>query len=33
LGFEGNELQLHQILATRTAPDAPPYPLRPDWLP
>jgi cyclopropane-fatty-acyl-phospholipid synthase len=33
LGFESNDLQLHQILATRTTPDAPAFPLRPDWAP
>jgi cyclopropane-fatty-acyl-phospholipid synthase len=32
LGFESNDLQLHQILATRTDAAAAPYPLRPDWI-
>jgi cyclopropane-fatty-acyl-phospholipid synthase len=32
LGFERNELQLHQILATRTTADGDAsFPLRPDW--
>ncbi|RIV36033.1 class I SAM-dependent methyltransferase [Micromonospora radicis] len=34
LAFERNGIQLHQVLATRNAPDAASgYPLRPDWLP
>ena len=34
MGFEANELQLHQVLATKTAPDgASTFPLRPDWTP
>jgi cyclopropane-fatty-acyl-phospholipid synthase len=34
MGFERNELQLHQILATRTsAAGESQYPLRPDWTP
>jgi cyclopropane-fatty-acyl-phospholipid synthase len=32
LGFDGNDLQLHQILATRTTAGADDYPLRPDWV-
>jgi cyclopropane-fatty-acyl-phospholipid synthase len=31
LSFERNALQLHQVLATRTSPGAPRFPLRPDW--
>ena len=34
LAFERNEIQLHQILATKTTPDGvSSYPLRPDWTP
>ena len=34
LGFERNQIQLHQFLATRTTPDGVSgYPLRPDWTP
>jgi cyclopropane-fatty-acyl-phospholipid synthase len=33
MGFDDNDLQLHQILATRTSSGASPYPLRPDWTP
>ena len=34
MGFEANELQLHQVLATKTAADgASTFPLRPDWTP
>lgn len=34
LAFERNELQLHQVLATRTSRDGDSgYPLRPDWTP
>ena len=33
MGFERNEIQLHQVLATRTGDDgASGFPLRPDWL-
>ena len=32
LSFEQNDLQLHQVLATRTEPGTS-YPLRPDWSP
>lgn len=33
LAFERNQIQLHQVLATRTAEDgAAGYPLRPDWV-
>ncbi|MEH1165521.1 class I SAM-dependent methyltransferase [Micromonospora sp. CPCC 205539] len=34
MAFERNEIQLHQVLATRTGPAGESsYPLRPDWLP
>lgn len=34
MGFERNEIQLHQVLATRTTDDgASSFPLRPDWTP
>ncbi|GAB3944998.1 class I SAM-dependent methyltransferase [Micromonospora vulcania] len=34
MAFERNEIQLHQVLATRTGPKGESsYPLRPDWLP
>ncbi len=29
--FEQNAIQLHQVLATKTEPSAPQFPLRPDW--
>jgi cyclopropane-fatty-acyl-phospholipid synthase len=32
IGFEDNDLQLHQILATRPAGHDTSYPLRPDWV-
>ena len=33
MGFETNEIQLHQVLATKTTPDgASGFPLRPTWL-
>ena len=33
MGFERNEIQLHQVLATRTdAEGRSSFPLRPDWL-
>ena len=31
LGFERNEIQLHQVLATRTTEGDSGAPLRPDW--
>jgi len=31
LSFERNQIQLHQVLATRTEARAPEFPLRPDW--
>ncbi|MCX6395648.1 MAG: cyclopropane-fatty-acyl-phospholipid synthase [Propionibacteriales bacterium] len=34
MGFETNEIQLHQVLATRTTPEGSSgYPLRPTWTP
>ena len=34
MAFEANEIQLHQVLATKTAADgASTFPLRPDWTP
>ncbi|MFJ6195370.1 class I SAM-dependent methyltransferase [Micromonospora sp. NPDC092111] len=34
LGFERNEIQLHQVVATRNGPEGTnDYPLRPDWTP
>jgi cyclopropane-fatty-acyl-phospholipid synthase len=34
LGFERNEIQLHQVLAVRPGPDGvADFPLRPDWTP
>jgi cyclopropane-fatty-acyl-phospholipid synthase len=34
LGFATNDLQLHQVLATKTEADgANTFPLRPDWTP
>jgi len=32
IGFERNEIQLHQVLATRTVDGDSGMPLRPDWL-
>jgi cyclopropane-fatty-acyl-phospholipid synthase len=31
MGFERNEIQLHQVLATRTEQGESGYPLRPTW--
>ncbi|RYJ00019.1 MAG: SAM-dependent methyltransferase, partial [Actinomycetales bacterium] len=34
MGFETNEIQLHQVLATKTTPEGSSgYPLRPTWTP
>ena len=34
MGFEANDIQLHQVLATKTAADGTStFPLRPDWIP
>jgi cyclopropane-fatty-acyl-phospholipid synthase len=34
MGFEANDIQLHQVLATKTGADgASTFPLRPDWTP
>jgi cyclopropane-fatty-acyl-phospholipid synthase len=31
MGFERNEIQLHQVLATRTENGESGFPLRPNW--